>query len=79
MKSKDISALEVYPENREAIRPTTSKIFDIFNGISTYTILEDNKMVDKHADDLTEVQKLILQLMSIDEGTYWQGMNEKII
>lgn len=76
MEDQKIVALEIYPENRESIRPTTSKIIDLFNGVSTYTMTEENT-INKHVQDLSEAQKLILQLMSIEELDYWNA--QKII
>ncbi len=38
-----VSGLLIYPEEREAIRPTTNKIIDIFEPVSTYSIMENGK------------------------------------
>lgn len=77
MKNKMIHTLQVYPENRDAVHPTTSKIFDIFNRVSSYTLIEGEDELYRYADDLTDVQKSILTLLSIDEVTYWVGVAEK--
>jgi transposase len=77
MKKGLIHALQIYPENRDAVHPTTSKVFDIFNRISTYTLVEGEDELYKYADDLTGVQKSILGLLEIDELTYWEGIPEK--
>jgi transposase len=79
MKDAKIHSLQVYPENREAIHPTTSKVFDIFNRVSTYKILEDAKTLDKYADALSDVQKSILKLLSMNEADYWQGIPENLV
>jgi len=79
MKNAQIPSLQIYPENREAVHPTTSKVFDFFNRVSTYTIFDDDKIIDKYADELTQVQKSILNLLSMNEVDYWRGISEKMV
>ena len=73
MKENKIEAIRVYPEQREADRPTTSKIIDRFENISTYKIMEDSKIVETFKDRLNDDQKLILSLLNIDENKYWSS------
>ena len=71
MKEQDIKSLPVYPEYRKAFYPTTSKIFYNFDGISSYKILKNGKVVKEFKDELSSIQKLLLDLLDISEDDYW--------
>jgi transposase len=71
MKERGIKSLPVYPEYRKSFYPTTSKIFYNFDGISSYKILKDGKVIKEFKDDLSSIQKLILDLLDMDENKYW--------
>jgi transposase len=71
MKENKIETIRVYPEQREANHPTTSKIIDRFENISTYKIVENSKLVETFKDSLNDDQKLILSLLNIEENKYW--------
>jgi len=79
MKDKEIAALKIYPERRDAAHPTTAKILESFSQIYTYKILDANgDVIESYADDLRDIQKTILKLLSLEENTYWHGISEKI-
>ncbi len=73
MKEHKIEKIKVYPEQREANHPTTSKIIDRFDSICTYKIMENSKVVEAFKDSLNVDQKLILSLLNIDEHQYWKS------
>jgi transposase len=73
MKEQKIEKIRVYPEQREASHPTTSKIIDRFENICTYKIMENSKVVESYKDSLNEDQKLILSLLNIEEDEYWKS------
>jgi len=73
MKEQKIEKIRVYPEQREASHPTTSKIIDRFDSICTYKIMENSKVVETFKDSLNEDQKLILSLLNIEEEQYWKS------
>jgi transposase len=73
MKEQKIEKIRVYPEQREASHPTTSKIIDRFDNICTYKIMENSKVVETFKDSLNEDQKLILSLLNIEENEYWKS------
>ena len=50
MKENKIETIRVYPEQREADHPTTSKIIDRFENISTYKITENSKIIETFKD-----------------------------
>ena len=71
MKERAIKSLPVYPEYRKSFYPTTSKIFYNFDGISSYKILKNDKVIKEFKDELSSIQKLLLDLLDIDERLYW--------
>jgi transposase len=73
MKEHKIEKIRVYPEQREANHPTTSKMIDRFENISTYKIMENSKIVETFKDSLNDDQKLILSLLNIEENKYWNS------
>lgn len=70
MKDKNILALPVYPENRIAYHPTTAKIFDRFDGISIYHLKHGRKL-KIYQDELSELQKEIINILGMSEKEYW--------
>jgi len=71
MKDRAIKSLPVYPEYRKSFYPTTSKIFYNFDGISSYKILKNGKVTKEFKDNLSSIQKLLLDLLDINEDDYW--------
>jgi len=71
MKEKGIKSLPIYPEYRKSFYPTTSKIFYNFDGISSYKILKNGKVIKEFKDILTPIQKMILGLLDMDSQQYW--------
>ena len=71
MKDRGIKSLPVYPEYRKSFYPTTSKIFYNFDGISSYKILKNGKVIKEFKDNLSFIQKLLLDLLDINEDDYW--------
>ena len=71
MKNGELKSLAVYPEDRKATHPTTSKVFDVFDQVYTYKIVKDNIVLEEYEDELKEIQKAVLKLMDIEEGKYW--------
>jgi transposase len=76
MKAQKIEKIRVYPEQREASHPTTAKILDRFENICTYKIKENSKVVETFKDSLNEDQKLVLDLLNIEENEYWRSPSQ---
>jgi transposase len=70
MKEKGIKTLPIYPESRDAYHPTTSKILDTFEGISSYQITIEGRKRE-FRDSLTQTQETILNLLNIDINDFW--------
>ena len=71
MHRDEISALPIYPEQRDAERPTTNKISDVFEPVSTYSIIDNDKVVEAFQDKLSDTQKTILKYLNIREPGFW--------
>lgn len=78
MKARGIKSLPIYPEYRKSFYPTTSKIFYNFDGISSYKIIKDGKLVKEFKDELSSTQKMILDLLDMDEDQYWGMANSEM-
>ncbi|MBC8389364.1 MAG: hypothetical protein H8E13_15130 [Actinobacteria bacterium] len=63
--------MPLYPEYHKSFYPTTSKIFYNFDGISSYKIIKDGKVIKEFKDSLNSTQKIILDLLNLDENQYW--------
>ena len=73
MKEHKIESIRVYPEQREADHPTTSKIIDRFDNLCIYKVVENSQVVETFRDSLNEDQKLILSLLNIGEDEFWSS------
>jgi len=74
MNEEGRKALNIYPEEREAAHPTTNKMLDRFEPLSTYSLIENEQVVEEFKDDLTEMQKLLLSYLDISEEEYWSAI-----
>jgi len=77
MKTDKIDAIPIYPEDRPASHPTTTKIFDRFYDVSTYRLMEAGIGVKSFKDALTTLQKELLELLEISEEDYWHFPDQK--
>ncbi|MBC8548706.1 MAG: IS1634 family transposase [Candidatus Brocadiales bacterium] len=73
MELHEDHSLLLYPEEREADRPTTNKIIDVFESVSTYSVIQDGKVVEEFKDSLTSTQLTILRYLDIPEREFWSG------
>lgn len=71
MKERKLPSLALYPEDRDATHPTTAKIMNIFEGVSTYKIIQGGQTIEQFKDNLTDTQKTILKLLKIPQKYFW--------
>lgn len=71
MKEKEIDTLPIYPEHRLSYHPTTAKIFERFDGLSTYELTRDSVVIKEFKDDLSPIHLKILELLEISEKDFW--------
>ena len=75
MKEWEIKTLPIYPEFRDAFHPTTSKILNAFEGISSYQVRR-GQTIKEFRDSLTQTQELILSMLGISLYYYWGNSAE---
>ena len=73
MKAKQVDAIAVYPEHRLAYHPTTAKIFDRFHDTSVSRVMRGDEIEKEYRDELSSVQKEVLELLGMTEEDYWSG------
>lgn len=71
MSVAGITSLKLYPEQRSAAHPTTSKVLSAFEDLSTYQICAGSKVVEEYQDEFNDTQTLILKLLKIPQRQYW--------
>lgn len=71
MKREDIDALPIYPEDRPAEHPTATKIFALFEDVSTYTVKHNANNIERYRDELSKTQIKVLALLGLKEKDYW--------
>lgn len=64
-------ALKLYPEDRDAPHPTTSQLLKTFDGLSTYTITENDQPCEEYHDQLNPTHQAVLALLDMSEATFW--------
>ncbi len=74
MRAKEIEAIAVYPEDRLAYHPTTAKIFDRFHDTSVSRIMRGGEVEEEYRDELSAVQKEVLELLGMTEQDYWGSL-----
>jgi transposase len=77
MKERGIDSLPIYPEFRDAAHPTTSKILDAFDGVSSYIVKLDRETTKEFQDSLTDTQLEILDLLGVTQNYYWGTRSEQ--
>lgn len=73
MQAHQITSLNLYPEGRHAPHPTTAKILNLFDGVSTYQITHKSKLDEEFKDALSKTQKTILKLLDMREKDFWNA------
>lgn len=71
MKKKGVSSIPIYPEQRDCRRPTADKILDLFRDVRFQSVIQQRKQLARVPDKLNTNQKLVLNLLEIDERKYF--------
>ena len=74
MKAKRVEAIAVYPEHRLAYHPTTAKVFDRFHDTSVSRVMRGDEIENEYRDELSPVQREVLDLLGMTEEDYWSGL-----
>jgi hypothetical protein len=76
LKVQKQGPLKLYPEERDALHPTTSQILKTFADISTYRINLGHDPIHEYTDPLKPVHQEVLALLGIKEYQFWNGKRE---
>lgn len=74
MRDKTIEAIPIYPEHRLAYHPTTAKIFDRFQEVSLYRLMDRASLINEFRDEINPIQLEVLGLLGMSEADYWRGV-----
>jgi len=72
MIEETIDSIPVYPEHRLSAHPTTARIVDRFQDISLYRLYYEGTLTKQYEDELTPLQRKVLELMGMSEDDYWR-------
>jgi len=70
MTARKISSIPLYPEGRKCSAPTADKILALFEPLRRHRLLRSNKLVQTFYDDLSDIQRLVLELLNISAKPY---------
>jgi transposase len=77
MRAQAIATLPLYPEGRPCKAPTASRIFEVFHDIRRHRLIGPTGTAYKiFFDDLTDLQRTILRLLSLNPATYFSVGDE---
>ena len=70
MKSRKLSSIPIYPEERECYAPTADKLLGLFESLRVHYLLRDGQHVETFWDELTDVQLEVLDLLGTPASVY---------
>lgn len=73
MKARKLSSLPLYPEERKCRAPTADKIIRFFEPLRAYHLTRRNVTVQHFADPLSDLHRLILELLDVPQNAYSAG------
>jgi hypothetical protein len=66
MEVRELKSIPIYPEKRECKSPTADKLFALFDDVRLQFVCgENNSVLSTVPDELTKIQKLVLDLIGI--------------
>jgi transposase len=72
MKARGLKSIPLYPEERKCRAPTADKILGLFEPLRRHRLFESGRPVKTFWDELTDVQRTILELLQIPTSAYGQ-------
>lgn len=70
MKTEDIAALPIYPEDRNCASPSAERILDIFNTVQRHELIANAAVVQTFEPELTGTQRRVLKLLGLSPSIY---------
>ncbi len=72
MKARSIRSIPLYPEERACRAPTADKLLGLFENLRRHRLLHNGQPIKTFWDPLTDVQRLVLDLLEISTTVYGQ-------
>jgi len=72
MKAHGIRSIPLYPEERACRAPTADKILGLFESLRRHRLFENGSPIKTFWDELSDVQRTVLQLLEIPTSAYGQ-------
>ncbi len=72
MKARGLKSIPLYPEERKCRAPTADKILGLFESLRRHRLFENGRPVKTFWDELTDVQRMVLDLLEIPTSVYGQ-------
>ena len=72
MKARDIRSIPLYPEERACRAPTADKILGLFAELRVHRLTDDQRPVKTFWDELTPVQRTVLEMLEIPTSAFGQ-------
>ncbi len=72
MKARGIRSIPLYPEERACRAPTADKLLGLFEHVRRHRLFHNGELIKTFWDELTDVQRLILDLLGISTTVYGQ-------
>ena len=72
MKKRRLRSIPLYPEERDCRAPTADKILGLFAPLRRHQLFSGGKAVKTFWDPLSDVQRLVLELLEIPTAEYGQ-------
>ncbi len=70
MKTRKIKSIPLYPEERACRAPTADKILELFEPLRRHRLFEPDTLVQTFWDELSDVQRTVLELMEVPTSAY---------
>jgi len=72
MKARGLTSIPLYPEERKCRAPTADKILDLFGSLRQHRLFENGQLIKTFWDELTDVQRMVLELLDNPTSAYGQ-------
>ena len=72
MKTRGLKSIPLYPEERKCRAPTADKILGLFGSLRQHRLFENGQLIKTFWDALTDVQRMVLELLEIPTSSYGQ-------
>ena len=72
MKERGLKSIPLYHEERECRAPTADKILSLFEPLRRHSLFENGQLVKTFWDNLSDVQRTVLELLKIPTSVYGQ-------